>query len=144
MQRVTKEAARQTLADVLELSDDRAIDDLVRDYYADVEAERQGDWIPPYAASYSLSKACLNAYTRVLAKCLSDERPPGRKLYVNAFCPGPTATDMRAEYWRHLEGTPRPYVTADEAARYALQLTLLPACEMPSGILFSEGREIDF
>lgn len=60
--------------------------------------------------SYSVSKACVNALTAVLAR-----RNP--QVVVNACCPGWIATDMGA-----LVGQRAPPKTPDEGAQVPLHL----------------------
>ena len=76
--------------------------------------------------AYSVSKAALNAMTRVLAAELRGER-----FLVNAVCPGWTATDMGE--W---EGRP----VAEGAASVVWAVTLTD--DGPSGGFFRDGQPL--
>jgi NAD(P)-dependent dehydrogenase (short-subunit alcohol dehydrogenase family) len=80
------------------------------------------------APAYSVSKAALNALTRVLA---AELRPEG--ILVNSVCPGWVATDM---------GGPGGRPVRDGAAS-VLWAVLLPD-DGPSGGFFRDGRELDW
>ena len=62
------------------------IEKLADEYIASLQGEPKSGW-PPLRQSYSVSKACMNAFTAVLAK----ENPD---ITINACCPGWVATDM--------------------------------------------------
>lgn len=146
LQLLQNKAATKVLANVEELSEE-ALDKLVEEFYDDVKHERQSKWIAEqFNPSYAVSKALLNAYTRLLARDLA-HRPPGQKIYVNNFCPGYTKTDMAATFLDSLDG-PLPdsvvYHGPDEAAAHAVWLILLPASESPSGIFSAEKTVVDF
>lgn len=76
--------------------------------------------------AYRVSKAALNAMTRVLAAELRDEG-----VLVNAICPGWTATDMGE--WR---GRP-----VDEGAASAVWAVTIPD-DGPTGGFFRDGRPL--
>jgi NAD(P)-dependent dehydrogenase (short-subunit alcohol dehydrogenase family) len=76
--------------------------------------------------AYSVSKAALNALTRVLAAELRPDR-----ILVNAICPGWTATDMGGHGGRPV---------ADGAASVTWAVTL--ADDGPTGGFFRDGRPI--
>jgi NAD(P)-dependent dehydrogenase (short-subunit alcohol dehydrogenase family) len=80
------------------------------------------------APAYSVSKAALNALTRVLA---AELRPEG--ILVNSVCPGWVATDMGGPGGR----------SVGEGAASVLWAVLLPD-EGPSGGFFRDGRELDW
>jgi NAD(P)-dependent dehydrogenase (short-subunit alcohol dehydrogenase family) len=76
--------------------------------------------------AYSVSKAALNALTRVLAAELRNER-----ILVNAVCPGWTATDMGGHAGRPVE----------DGAGSVLWAVTLPD-DGPSGGFFRDGRPL--
>lgn len=102
-----------------------------------LEQVREGTWVsggwPQIFTDYSVSKLAANAYTRLLARRLSD-RPEGHKIYVNCYCPGWVKTDMTG--W---EGN----ITAEEGADTGVWTVLLPP-ESLSGKFLAERREIRF
>jgi NAD(P)-dependent dehydrogenase (short-subunit alcohol dehydrogenase family) len=78
------------------------------------------------APAYSVSKASLNALTRILA---AELRPAG--ILVNAICPGWTATDMGGYAGRPVE---------DGAASVVWAVTLPD--DGPTGGFFRDGRPL--
>jgi NAD(P)-dependent dehydrogenase (short-subunit alcohol dehydrogenase family) len=78
--------------------------------------------------AYSLTKAALNALTRMLA---ADLRPEG--ILVNSVCPGWVATDM---------GGPGGRPVADGAAGIVWAATLPD--DGPTGGFFRDGRAVDW
>jgi NAD(P)-dependent dehydrogenase (short-subunit alcohol dehydrogenase family) len=80
------------------------------------------------APAYSVSKAALNALTRVLA---AELRPEG--ILVNSVCPGWVATDM---------GGPGGRPVGDGAAS-VMWAVLLPD-DGPSGGFFRDGQKLDW
>jgi NAD(P)-dependent dehydrogenase (short-subunit alcohol dehydrogenase family) len=80
------------------------------------------------APAYSVSKAALNALTRILA---AELRRDG--ILVNAVCPGWVATDMGGPGGRPVE----------QGARSIVWGVLLPD-DGPSGGFFRDGRQLDW
>jgi NAD(P)-dependent dehydrogenase (short-subunit alcohol dehydrogenase family) len=78
--------------------------------------------------AYSVSKAALNALTRILAAELRRDR-----ILVNAVCPGWVATDMGGAGGRPVE----------QGAGSVLWAVLLPD-DGPTGGFFREGRQLDW
>jgi len=74
---------------------------------------------PASLSAYALSKAAMNAHTRILAK----KHP---NFCINCICPGFVKTDMSNN-----TGT----LSVDEAAEYPVKLALLPDGG-PSGLFF--------
>lgn len=85
-----------------------------------------------YPVAYCVSKAVINAYTRLLAKRVAN-RPEGHKIYVNSVHPGSVKTDMNET----------GVLTTKEGADTAAWLSLLPP-ECPSGLFFFERKELSF
>ncbi|KAJ0776096.1 putative oxidoreductase [Helianthus annuus] len=102
-----------------------------------LEQVKDGSWVtggwPQNNTDYSLSKLAVNAYTRLMARILS-ERPEGQKIYVNCCCPGWVKTAMTG--WAGI--TP-----PEEGADTPVWLALLPG-QSVSGKFFAERREINF
>jgi NAD(P)-dependent dehydrogenase (short-subunit alcohol dehydrogenase family) len=80
------------------------------------------------APAYRVSKASLNALTRILAGELRDEG-----ILVNSVCPGWVATDMGGSGGRPVE----------EGAASVMWAVLLPD-DGPTGGFFRDGRPIDW
>ncbi|HAM23184.1 MAG TPA: short-chain dehydrogenase, partial [Actinobacteria bacterium] len=78
---------------------------------------------------YRMSKAALNALTRLTAKELE-----GSPIKVNSVCPGWCRTDM---------GGKDAARSADEGARGIVWAALLPD-DGPSGGFFRDGQAIDW
>ncbi|KAK4849537.1 hypothetical protein QYF36_025899 [Acer negundo] len=84
---IPNESIRQALDDVESLTEER-IDKLSDKYLQDFEEgslEKEG-W-SSYLSAYTVSKAILNAYTRILARKYTD-------FLVNCVCPGFAKTDI--------------------------------------------------
>jgi len=80
------------------------------------------------APAYSISKAALNALTRILAADLRRER-----ILVNAACPGWVATDMGGPGGRPVE----------DGAASVMWAVCLPD-DGPTGGFFRDGRQLDW
>jgi NAD(P)-dependent dehydrogenase (short-subunit alcohol dehydrogenase family) len=78
--------------------------------------------------AYSVSKAALNALTRILAAELRGDR-----ILVNAVCPGWVATDMGGPGGRPVE----------QGAASVVWAALLPD-DGPTGGFFRDGRPVDW
>jgi NAD(P)-dependent dehydrogenase (short-subunit alcohol dehydrogenase family) len=85
-----------------------------------------GGWSP----GYRVSKAALNAMTRILATELE-----GDGVKVNSACPGLVATDMGDQF-----GATK---SVEDGASGVVWLATLPD-EGPSGGFFRDGRQISF
>ncbi|MCL7050026.1 hypothetical protein MKW94_022505 [Papaver nudicaule] len=84
---ISNEKALEVLSDGDGLKEEK-VDDIVNMFFEDYRedfVETKG-W-PLYLPAYTISKACLNAYTRILAK----EHPTFR---INCVCPGWVKTDI--------------------------------------------------
>ncbi|KAK4411358.1 (+)-neomenthol dehydrogenase [Sesamum angolense] len=115
--------ARDTLNDVENLTEE-SIDRVLNEYLKDFKegsAEAKG-W-HSYMSAYCVSKAAVNAYTRLLAK-----KYP--KMLINAVGPGWTKTD--------LSNHTGP-LTPEEAARSPVRVALLPD-DGPSGTFFERMK----
>ncbi|HVW29385.1 MAG TPA: SDR family oxidoreductase [Polyangiaceae bacterium] len=106
--------------------DRAALVELAEQFVRDVEEGRHAERGWPSSA-YRVSKAALNALTRVLARELAP-----RRIKVNAACPGWVRTDMG--------GSGAPRSVEQGAASIAWAATL--GAEGPTGGFFRDGREI--
>jgi NAD(P)-dependent dehydrogenase (short-subunit alcohol dehydrogenase family) len=80
-------------------------------------------------SAYRVSKVCLNALTRILAR-----QPESSSMMINAVCPGWVRTDMG--------GSAASRDVAEGAASIVWAATLRPGG--PSGGFFRDGRQIAF
>ncbi|KAK3019305.1 hypothetical protein RJ639_004625 [Escallonia herrerae] len=125
LQHIPNKTAKKELSDVESLTEER-VDAVVKDFLEDVKeglVESKG-WPSSYTA-YIVSKAALNAYTRVLAKM----HP---KISTNAVCPGYVKTDLT-----NTQGI----LSAAEGAKAAVSLALMPDSG-PSGLFYSLMRKL--
>ncbi|GAV81752.1 adh_short domain-containing protein [Cephalotus follicularis] len=131
--RIGDETLRHQLSDLDTLSEE-LIDTMVANFLQQVEdgTWTSGGW-PQTFTDYSVSKLAVNAYTRIMAKKLSD-RPDGQKIYINCYCPGWVKTAMTG--W---SGN----VSTEDAADTGVWLSLLPD-QAITGKFFAERREISF
>ncbi|XP_044502131.1 (+)-neomenthol dehydrogenase [Mangifera indica] len=131
--RLENPTLRQQLGDLDSLSEE-LIDSTVETFLKEVEEGtwESGGW-PQTLTDYSMSKLAVNAYTRLMAKILSD-RPEGEKIYINCYCPGWVKTAMTG--W---SGN----VSAEYGADTGVWLSLLPD-QAITGKFFAERREISF
>ncbi|CAN1729016.1 (+)-neomenthol dehydrogenase, partial [Linum perenne] len=82
---------------------------------------------PSFSPTYCVSKACLNAYTRIIAKKYPN-------FCINCVCPGFVKTDI------NLQVGPK---TTEEGAKGPVMLALLPDGS-PSGRFFDQTVEASF
>ena len=101
------------------LSVDR-LDEIVNEYLKDVQEEKLHDkgW-PTQTSAYTISKAAMNGYTRIMAKSYPS-------LIINCICPGYIKTDMTSN---------TGFFAVDFGARGPVMLALLPEGG-PSGLFF--------
>ncbi|CAN1236970.1 (+)-neomenthol dehydrogenase [Linum grandiflorum] len=127
-QNIENEWAKGVLSDVENLTEERVeqvIENFLKDFKADML--KANGW-PFFTPGYVISKAALNAYTRIVAK-----RYPSR-LCINAVCPGFVKTDINVK-----TGTQAPA----DGAKGPVKLALLPDGG-PSGRFFSQTEEASF
>lgn len=124
---------REKLANLETLSEE-LIDRTVSTFLQQVEegTYTSGGW-PQMFTDYSVSKLAVNAFTRLMAKMLSD-RPDGQKIYINCYCPGWVKTAMTG--WAG-------NVSAEDGADTGVWLALLPD-QAITGNFFAERREVNF
>lgn len=131
-QNIPGEWIRDVLNDERNLTEEK-VDDLLNQLLKDFKEEEKGccsledkGW-PPTFSAYTVSKAAVNAYTRILAKKYPDFK-------VNCVCPGFVKTDMNFNTGK---------LTIDEGAASAVRLALLPD-DGPSGLFFDREELSSF
>ncbi|OEL16908.1 Short-chain dehydrogenase/reductase 2b [Dichanthelium oligosanthes] len=124
------EALRRELDDLEALSEAR-VDEVVAAFVRDLEAGAAADaargWPAGAMSAYTVSKAALNAYSRVLAR-----RHPS--LRVNCVHPGFVRTDMTVNFG---------LLTPEEGASRVVAVALLPAGG-PTGAYFQDRQQAPF
>ncbi|GFS34870.1 NAD(P)-binding Rossmann-fold superfamily protein [Actinidia rufa] len=125
LQYISNDWAMRVLSDAENLSEDR-VDEVLNEFLKDFEEGllEAKSW-PDNLSAYKLSKAAMNAYTRIVAK----KHP---NLMINAVCPGFVKT-------RSYGGI----LTVEEGASSPVRLALLPQ-DGPSGLFFSSKRSVIF
>ncbi|GAU44069.1 hypothetical protein TSUD_368810 [Trifolium subterraneum] len=127
LKNISNEWARTVFSDIDNLTKEK-IDDVLKEYekdYKEGSLEIKG-W-PTFASAYTMSKAALNAYTRLMAKKYPH-------FHINSVCPGFVKTDMN-----HNTGN----LSIDEGVETPAILALLPN-NAPSGCFFNKGEVIPF
>ncbi|PQM33339.1 (+)-neomenthol dehydrogenase [Prunus yedoensis var. nudiflora] len=127
LKRIPSEEIRNELGDVETLTEEK-VDALLRKFLVDFKQNslEANGWTLMLPA-YSISKATLNAYTRIL-----DKKYP--KMYINCVHPGFVNTDIN---WH--TGT----MTVEEGAAGPVKLALLPNGG-PTGCYFDQTEVADF
>ncbi|XP_057966687.1 (+)-neomenthol dehydrogenase-like isoform X2 [Malania oleifera] len=118
--------AKGILSDAEGLTEER-VDEVLNGFLKDVEdglLESKG-W--PFLPAYRVSKAALNAYTRILAKKYPD-------FCINCVCPGFVKTDINFN---------TGILTAEDGAESPVRLALLPDGG-PSGLFFVRKEATSF
>ncbi|WJX92723.1 (+)-neomenthol dehydrogenase [Trifolium repens] len=124
---VSNEWAKGVFSDVDNLTEER-IDEVIKDFIKDYEEgslEIKG-W-PRFLAAYTVAKASMNAYTRILAK----KYPT---FCINCVCPGYVITDITANTGLY---------TTEEGAAHPVRLALLPNGS-PSGLFYIRNEVSSF
>lgn len=127
LQRLSNEWARGVLSDAENLTEEK-VDGVVKAFLEDFKngsLEAKG-W-PAVLAAYIVSKAVMNAYTRILAKKYPN-------IIVNCVCPGFVKTDINFN---------TGILSVEEGAESPVKLALLPNGG-PSGCFFVRKEESDF
>ncbi|OWM64214.1 hypothetical protein CDL15_Pgr018785 [Punica granatum] len=119
LQNIPGKSIKDSLGDIENLTRDR-IDEILKDFLEDFQkGQLEAKGWPENISAYKLSKAALNAYTRLLAK----EFP---SFPVNSVCPGFVKTDITGK---------NGFLTAAEGAESPVHLALLPETG-PTGLFF--------
>ncbi|XP_042049600.1 (+)-neomenthol dehydrogenase-like [Salvia splendens] len=124
---VGNEWAKGVLKDVENLTEDK-IDEVVNEFLGDMKEGclEAKEW-PQLIAAYTVSKAAMNAYTRLLAKMKPDIR-------INSVCPGYVKTDLNYSTGKR---------TVEQGAECPVMAALLPH-DGPSGLFFVEKEISSF
>ncbi|GLT50274.1 hypothetical protein SLA2020_237700 [Shorea laevis] len=127
LKNVSNEWASAILNDAENLTEER-VDEVVNKYLKDCKegSLEAGGW-PDSTIAYCISKAAMNAYTRILAK----KHP---SFCINCVCPGYVKTDINYN---------TGFLTVEEGAQGPVRLALLPNGG-PSGVFFSRLEESEF
>ena len=115
------------LGDAESLTEER-VDEVLNEFLKDFKEdslETKG-W-PGYFSAYIVSKAALNAFTRIMAKKYLSFR-------INCLCPGYVKTDINQN---------QGFLTIDEGAESVVRLALLPN-NGPTGIFFHRNEVSTF
>ncbi|XP_060671932.1 (+)-neomenthol dehydrogenase-like [Ziziphus jujuba] len=116
---VENEWAKGVLCNAENLTEDR-IDEVLGEFLKDLkEGSLESKKWPTFLPAYILSKAVMNAYTRILA----NKHPSFR---INSVCPGYVSTDINFNTGG---------LSVEEGASYPVKLALLPN-DGPSGLFF--------
>ena len=127
LQRIPSDSIRNELEDIESLTEEK-VDTILRKFLKDLKenALEANGW-QMMLPSYSISKATLNAYTRILAK-----KYPS--MYINCVHPGYVNTDIN---W-HTGPLP-----VEEGAQGPVMLALLPDGG-PTGRYFDQTQMAEF
>ncbi|KAI3444587.1 hypothetical protein Pfo_001252 [Paulownia fortunei] len=127
LKNIPNEWARKVLGDAENLTEERV--DLVMNQF--LEDFKEGSYKtkgwPSHLPAYRVSKAALNAYTRILAK-----KYPA--FQINCVCPGYVKTDFN---------TKTGMLPVEEGAQRPVRVALMPN-DGPSGIFFVNNEESSF
>ncbi|KAK3021446.1 hypothetical protein RJ639_045635 [Escallonia herrerae] len=127
LKNISNEWAKGVLSDAEGLTEER-IDEVLNEFLKDFkEGAIQAKCWPAFFAAYTLSKASMNAYTRILAR-----KYPS--FCINCVCPGYVRTDIN-----HNTGI----LTVEEGAACPVKLALLPDGG-PSGGFFVRDEASSF
>ncbi|XP_047337574.1 (+)-neomenthol dehydrogenase-like [Impatiens glandulifera] len=127
LKNIPNERAKEVLNDMESLTNER-IDDVLNEFLKDFKEEKLEDkgW-PDFLGAYILSKAAMNAYTRLVAKKFPN-------ILVNCVCPGFVKTDMNYNMG---------VLSVEEGAASPVRLALLPK-DGPSGTYFVRSEISSF
>ena len=121
MQFLSNEKAKDVLSNVDDRTEEK-IDQVVKRFLEDAkEGLLENNGWPVNFSAYVVSKAALNAYTRILAKKIP-------KISINAVSPGFVKTDLNFNTGE---------LTVEEGARGPVMLALAPDGG-PSGLFFDQ------
>ncbi|MED6133123.1 hypothetical protein PIB30_025600 [Stylosanthes scabra] len=123
LENIPNKWAKGILSDADNLTEER-VDEVLNVFMKDFkEGSLEGKGWPKALVAYSVSKAAMNAYTRILAKKLPT-------FCVNCLCPGYVKTDITAH---------TGFYNVEEGAANVVRLALLPNGS-PSGLFYSRSE----
>ncbi|XP_027334884.1 (+)-neomenthol dehydrogenase-like isoform X3 [Abrus precatorius] len=127
LERLSNEWAKGVLSDAENLTEER-VDEVLKEFLKDFkEGSLESKGWPKHAGVYMISKAALNAYTRILAKKYPN-------FLINSVCPGFVKTDINGN---------SGVLTVEEGAASPVRVALLPN-DGPSGILYIRSEVSSF
>ncbi|XP_027351363.1 (+)-neomenthol dehydrogenase-like [Abrus precatorius] len=127
LKNISNEWARTMFSDTENLTSEK-IDEVLKEFQKDFkEGSLEIKGWPAFASAYTMSKAGLNAYTRIMAKKYPH-------FLINSVCPGFVKTDMNNNTGN---------LSIDEGCETPVMLALLPNSG-PSGCFFHQGKVIPF
>ncbi|XVF80025.1 hypothetical protein PTKIN_Ptkin15bG0037200 [Pterospermum kingtungense] len=127
LRRISNEWAKSVLSDAENLTEQK-VDEVLSEFMKDFkEGSLESKGWPPFMPAYRVSKAAMNAYTRILAKKYPN-------FCINSVCPGFVKTDINYN---------SGILTVEEGAEGPVRLALLPNGS-PSGLFFDRTEETDF
>ncbi|XP_048333908.2 (+)-neomenthol dehydrogenase-like isoform X2 [Ziziphus jujuba] len=127
LQNIKNDWAKGIFSDVESLTEER-IDEVLREFQKDLkEGSLESKNWPTTASAYIVSKAALNAYTRILAKKYPSVR-------INCVCPGYVKTDLNFN---------SGIISVEEGAASPVKFALLPS-DGPSGFFFIRSEVSSF
>ncbi|XP_048333840.1 (+)-neomenthol dehydrogenase-like isoform X1 [Ziziphus jujuba] len=128
LENIPNELAKQILNDVEKLTEER-VDEVLSEFMKDFKEGRlEAKGWPTNVSAYKLSKASMNAYTRILAKRFPNFR-------VNSIHPGYVKTDMTCN---------TGLLTVEEGAQILVTAALLPPDDKSSGLFISHEGVLSF
>ncbi|KAL1809344.1 hypothetical protein ACET3Z_026334 [Daucus carota] len=127
LKNLPNEWAKGILNDEPNLTEAR-VDEVLNQYLKDYKegSVQEKSW-PHFMSAYVVSKAAMNAYTRILAKTYPT-------FCINAACPGYVKTDINMNTGK---------LSVEEGAKNVVKIALLPNGG-PSGLFFVEGNISSF
>ncbi|XVF33372.1 hypothetical protein REPUB_Repub17cG0162900 [Reevesia pubescens] len=127
LKNISNEWAKADLNDAENLTEQK-VDEVLSEYMKDFkEGSLEPKGWPDFKSAYILSKAAMNAYTRILAKKYPN-------FGINCVAPGHVKTDLTYN---------TGIITVEEGAEGPVRLALLPNGG-PSGLFFVQKEESDF
>jgi (+)-neomenthol dehydrogenase len=126
-QNIPNEWAKRVLADAENLTEEK-VDEVLKEFLKDFkEGSVEARQWPTFLSAYTLSKAAMNAHTRILAKKYPN-------FCINCVCPGFVKTDINGNVG---------VLPVEEGAASPVRLALLPDGS-PSGLFFFRQEASSF